>query len=42
MSTIAVARQRAEQRRVVRDFVESAVAVATAEIERLPGAKLPT
>jgi DNA-binding transcriptional LysR family regulator len=42
MSTIAVARQRAEHRRVVRDFVESAVAVATAEIERLPGAKLPS
>jgi DNA-binding transcriptional LysR family regulator len=41
MSTIAVARQRADHRQVVRDFVESAVAGAAAGIEQLPGAMLP-
>jgi DNA-binding transcriptional LysR family regulator len=41
MSTIAVARQRADRRPVVRDFIESAGSVATAEIERLPGATVP-
>jgi len=41
MSTIAVARQRADNRPVVRDFVEAAVAGAAAGIEQLPGAILP-
>ncbi len=42
MSTIAVARERADHRQVVRDFVESAVAGAATAIERLPGATLPS
>lgn len=41
MSTIAVARQRADSRPVVRAFVESAVAGAAAGIGQLPGAILP-
>jgi DNA-binding transcriptional LysR family regulator len=41
MSTIAVARQRADNRPAVRDFVEAAVAGAAAGIEQLPGAVLP-
>jgi DNA-binding transcriptional LysR family regulator len=40
-STIAVARQRSDHRRVVRAFVASAVETAATEIERLPGATLP-
>jgi hypothetical protein len=41
MSTIAVARQRVDNRQVVRNYVESAVAGAAAGIEQLPGAVLP-
>jgi DNA-binding transcriptional LysR family regulator len=41
MSTIAVARQRTDNRRVVRDFVGAAVAGAAEQIELLPGAQLP-
>jgi DNA-binding transcriptional LysR family regulator len=42
MSTIAVARQRADHRGVVRDFVESAVAGVAAGIGELPGGTLPS
>jgi DNA-binding transcriptional LysR family regulator len=41
LSTIAVARQRSDNRRVVRDFVDSAVAGAAEHIDLLPGAQLP-
>lgn len=42
VSTIAVARQRSDDRRVVRDFVDAAVAGAAEQIELLPGAQLPS
>jgi DNA-binding transcriptional LysR family regulator len=41
MSTIAVARQRADNRRLVRDFVDACVTGAAEQIELLPGARLP-
>jgi DNA-binding transcriptional LysR family regulator len=41
LSTIAVARQRSDNRAVVRDFVEAAAAGAAEHIELLPGAQLP-
>lgn len=37
-SLIAVARLRSERRRVVRDFIDAAVATATTDLELLPGA----
>jgi DNA-binding transcriptional LysR family regulator len=40
-STIAVVRQRSDHRRVVSDFVASAVETAAIEIDRLPGATIP-
>jgi DNA-binding transcriptional LysR family regulator len=42
LSTIAVARQRTDDRRVVHDFVDAAVAGAAEQIELLPGAQLPS
>ena len=41
LSTIAVAYQRSDNRRVVRDFVDAAVVGAAEQIDLLPGAQLP-
>jgi DNA-binding transcriptional LysR family regulator len=40
-SLIAVARRRQDNRRVVQDFVDAALAIATTQLELLPGASAP-
>jgi hypothetical protein len=41
-SLIAVARRRTDHRRAVHDFVDAAVAIATDQLELLPGATAPS